>query len=137
MTIADLSEETLARLGKWRFDRIVKKHEGPYSYSSRFQSGQADFFTINGYEVLLPVPKNQHANLTVLRCIMGDDRKSMTVFLKNTSSMEEASSEFFHAGFVAVCDRFERESFFVAILYHEWFIIDEKPLVEPVPLARP
>jgi hypothetical protein len=30
----------------------------------------------------------------------------------------------FEAGFIAVCEKFPEEDFFVATLYHEWFIVD-------------
>ena len=30
----------------------------------------------------------------------------------------------FFSGFVAICERFAGEEFFTAIVYHEWFIIE-------------
>ena len=28
------------------------------------------------------------------------------------------------AGFVAICDKFPDEEFYVAIVYHEWFMVE-------------
>ena len=36
----------------------------------------------------------------------------------------------FMAGFMAVCDRVVGEEFFLAILYHEWFVIYRSAVLE-------
>jgi hypothetical protein len=44
----------------------------------------------------------------------------MVIYLKNTTYDDSP----FGAGYVAICERFAEESFYIATLYHEWFIID-------------
>jgi hypothetical protein len=34
------------------------------------------------------------------------------------------------AGFMAVCDRVVDEEFFLAILYHEWFVIERATSID-------
>ncbi len=84
-----------------------------------------------GYPVLLPVPREQHPNITILRCIPAADGKSLTIFLKDTTYSHDPNFEMFSAGFVAFCEEFPGQAFFVATLYHEWFII--APPEQPIP----
>ncbi len=35
--------------------------------------------------------------------------------------------DMFDSGYIAVCDRLQGEDFFLAILYHEWFIVNNPP----------
>ena len=58
---------------------------------------------------------------TILRSIWSADGNSVTVFLTDTTYYEDDP---FMAGFMAVCDRVVDEEFFLAILYHEWFVIE-------------
>ncbi len=74
--------------------------------------------------LLLPIPRENHPNVTVLRCIEAADGSALTVFLKDTTHVPRAEDERFAAGFLAVCERMPGESFFVASVYHEWFILD-------------
>ncbi|CAN5758360.1 hypothetical protein BH20VER1_BH20VER1_04090 [soil metagenome] len=85
----------------------------------------ADFLDIDGHAVLLPVDRAQHANITVLRCLAAETQEALTIFLKDTTFVSNPADERFAAGFVAVCERLAGEDFFIATLYHEWFILNE------------
>ncbi|MFM2305180.1 MAG: hypothetical protein RLZZ135_2593 [Cyanobacteriota bacterium] len=37
-------------------------------------------------------------------------------------------SEWYEIGYLAVCDRVAGEEFWLAILYHEWFVIEPDPI---------
>ena len=124
MKLADLTRETRKKIRGMRYDRIVEKHEGPEDWADQFKYGSPELLQINGYDVLLPVAKKQHRNITILRCIVGDGAESLTIFLKDTTFIDDPSCEFFQAGFAAVCDKLSGEELYVAILYHEWFIVD-------------
>ena len=123
MRLSDLAAEVAQRLPSFRWDRIIEKHEGPEDWDSVFRYQDPEFMRIQERDVLLPVDREHHANITVLRCIPSEDGQSLTLFLKDTTHVPDPRSEQFLAGFVAVCDRFPGQDFFVAILYHEWFII--------------
>ena len=123
MRFSDLSPEVVQRLRSFRWDRIIEKHEGPYDWDWVLRCGPPDFIQANGRDVLLPVGREHHPNITILRCIVSEDGQSLTLFLKDTTHATDPRWEHFLAGFIAVCDRFPGEDFFVAILYHEWFII--------------
>jgi hypothetical protein len=123
MKLSDLSPETRARIGKVRYDSFFEKHEGPWDWDGDFRYGNPEFLRIEDrYEVLLPVDQEAHRNLTVLRCHVSDDASCLTLFLKDTSYVTDPKFEKFETGRLAVCDRFPGEAFYVAIVYHEWFI---------------
>ncbi|MDF0554668.1 hypothetical protein [Kamptonema sp. UHCC 0994] len=71
--------------------------------------------------------RSQHANLFILRTIWSADGNSLTLFLKDTTYDDDP----FFSGFMAVCDRVKGEEFFLAILYHEWFVIERSEVFEP------
>jgi hypothetical protein len=73
--------------------------------------------------VLLPVGRDQHENISVLRCIPSKDGNVVIVFLKDTTFLEETEDDdSWQAGRLAICERPPRESFYVATVHHEWFI---------------
>jgi hypothetical protein len=77
--------------------------------------------TIEGHAVLLPVERSQHANITIIRTIWSADGQSLTLFLKDTTHYDDK----FSSGFLAVCDKIPGETFFLAVVYHEWFITEQ------------
>lgn len=124
MEVSALSPETLDRLKSWRWDRIIEKHEGPLSWEDTFRYADVEFISIDGRDVLLPLDAEQHPNVTILRTIVSEDQQTLTIFLKDTTYVTNPEDEFFMAGFVAICDRFPGEAFYVAVVYHEWFIVE-------------
>ena len=148
MKVKDLPADVLAAIKKTRYDRIVEKHEGPESWdyqldfdSPRTQeliemyrknglnfepSPDAEFLQIGGTDVLLPVSANQHPNMTILHHFFSEDRSKLVLYIKNTTWDDSAWS----AGFVAICDKFASQEFYLATFYHEWFIIDYDPLAD-------
>lgn len=127
MKVSNLPPQTIEKIKSYRWDRIIEKHEGPEDWKSVLKYYDPEFMVINGYHVLLPVPQEQHPNITILRCIVGDNGKTLTLFLKDTTYVDNPDDEMFFAGFVAVCGKVPGEEFFIAIVYHEWFIT-ENPL---------
>lgn len=121
MNLANLSAETIEKIKTYRFDCIVEKHEGPETWKSFLQYYDLEFLQFNEHDVLLPVDREHHPNITLLRCIESADGQSLTLFLKDTTYEDDP----FCAGFLAVCDRVPDEDFFLAVVYHEWFIVDE------------
>jgi hypothetical protein len=122
--LAHLSPAVIARIKSYRYDRILEKHEGPESWDSVLRYYDPEFLVVNGYQVLLPIAREQHPNLTILRCIVSHDDQVLTLFLKDTTHITNPANELFFAGRMAVCDKFAAEEFYLAILYHEWFIVD-------------
>jgi len=125
MKLAELTPQVREKIAVLRYDWIVEKHEGPWSWSDGFQFHDFDFLDIDGHAVLLPIEKEQFPNVTILRVIESADGASLTIFLKNTTWVENPENEFLDAGFLAVCDKLDDENFYVAHVYHEWFILDE------------
>jgi hypothetical protein len=123
MKIADLSPEIIAKIKALNYDRIYEKHEGPGHWKSEFEYGEVEFINISGYDVLLPIDKEYHQNITILRVIPSADGNTLTIFFQDTSF----SNRDFDSGFLAICEKMPDENFFVATVYHEWFII-ENPL---------
>lgn len=124
MKLSELSPGIIAKIKTYRWDGIIEKHEGPEDWASVLEYYDPEFMEINGYHVLLPIDRSRHANITILRCIVGDHQQSLTIFLKDTTYVSSPEMEMFEAGYVAVCDKLPGEEFFLAILYHEWFIVE-------------
>ncbi|HEY9600473.1 MAG TPA: hypothetical protein V6C85_02610 [Allocoleopsis sp.] len=136
MKLENLSTETLDKIKSVRWDRIIEKHEGPEDWESVLRYYEPEFLEIEGRWVLLPVERSalrssaslsHHPNITILRSIWSADGNSLTVFLKDTTYDDDS----FFSGFMAVCDRLKGEDFFLAILYHEWFVIERAEVFEP------
>ena len=126
MKLENLSPETIDKIKLVRWDRIIEKHEGPEDWESVLRYFEPEFIEIEGRWVLLPVEKSHHANITILRLIWSADGNSITIFLKDTTYDDDS----FFSGFMAVCDRVKNENFFLAILYHEWFVIERADIFE-------
>jgi hypothetical protein len=120
MKLADLSAETRARVAEMRFDRFVEKHEGPWNWRYWLEDDGVEFLTVEEFDLLLPVPKEQHPNITIVRAIAGEDRRTVTVFLTNTT-WETGML----AGYFAVCEQVPGEAWYLATAYHEWFVLDD------------
>ena len=121
----NLSKDTIEKIKSYRYDRIIEKHEGPEHWSSVIEYYNPEFIEIDKKPVLLPIDQEHHGNITILRTITDKEEKTITVFLKDTTYVEKPEDEWFEAGFVAICDKVPSEEFYIAILYHEWFIVDE------------
>lgn len=128
MKLSNLSTEALEKIKSVRWDRIIEKHEGPEDWDSVLRYYEPEFMMIEGRFILLPVERSHHPNITILRCIWSADGKSLTLFLRDTTYDDDP----FFSGFVAVCDRVAGEDFFLAILYHEWFVIERAEVFEPL-----
>lgn len=126
MKFSDLSPKTLEKIQVVRWDRIIEKHEGPECWSSVLRYAEPEFIEVDGYPVLLPVDKSHHPNISIIRSIWSEDRNSLTLFLSDTTYDDDP----FCCGFITVCDRLIDESFLIAILYHEWFIIERGKVFE-------
>ena len=134
MKVDDLSPGLLERIKTVRWDRIIEKHEGPedYKYQIGYRSDytefteedDAEFLEIEGHSVLLPIARKQHPNITILRTIPSADGNTLTIFLKDTTY----GDGMFQAGYMSICEKVAGEDFFLATLYHEWFIIEPNPI---------
>ncbi|MGH7964366.1 MAG: hypothetical protein ACRERD_21540 [Candidatus Binatia bacterium] len=121
MKLADLSLDIRQQIARRQFDLFVEKHEGPWSWEWWLKNDAIEFLRANSFDVLLPVEKRNHKNIVVLRCVVGDNGQVLTIFLKDTTY---ESGVF--AGRVAVCERVDGEQWYLATLYHEWLIIDDR-----------
>jgi hypothetical protein len=123
MRVAELRPEVIAKIKARRYDRIVEKHEGPEHWESFFRYGEPEFLQTGGFDVLLPVDRDHHPKISILRVLVSEDRLALTIFLKDTTFVTDPQHEAFMAGFLAVCERMPGEQFYIASVYHEWFII--------------
>lgn len=120
MKVTDLSPEILEKIKAVRFDRIYEKHEGPWKWSYWLDDDEVDFIQMSGYDVLLPIEQDHYPNITPLRVIPSYDGKTLTIFFQDTTYTQDP----FDAGYLAICEKFPGENFFVATVYHEWFILN-------------
>lgn len=126
MHLASLSPDIIKRLETIKYDYFVEKHEGPWTYSGLLDDDGPDLLALGGFHVLLPIERTRHGHVTPLRIIESADGRSLTLFLKDTSFVDQPTDEYFQAGFVAICERFADDPFYVAVCYHEWYMIDNR-----------
>ncbi len=129
MKLSQLSPEVITQVQSTLWDGIFEKHEGPENWEDVLEYYNPEFLDIEGHAVLLPIGQEQHPNLTILRCIPSQDGKTLTLFLKDTTYGDDT----FTSGYLAVCDKMPGQEFFLAIVYHEWFIIDPHQLLRRKP----
>lgn len=124
LTLADLSAEAVSKIRAYQWDGIIEKHEGPEDWNSTLDVYYPEFLSAAGFPILLPVGRERNPNITILRSIVSRDGDSLTVFLKDTTHYPDPEDELFWTGRMAVCDKVPGEEFFLAIVFHEWFVID-------------
>jgi hypothetical protein len=128
MKLADLSEATRQKIAKVKWDGIFEKHEGPYDWDWVFSTAEnqqnLEFLTIDNCPVLLPIDPEQYANIEILRTIWSADGNSVTIFLIDTTYYKVSD----RIGYLAVCEKVAGEEFWLAIIYHERFIIEPDPI---------
>jgi hypothetical protein len=110
-------------VAKFRWDRIIEKHEGPEDWEYYLKDEYVDFLRIGGLNVLLPIGKENHKNVKIDRCILSNDGTTMTIFLQDTSY-----DTGLFAGRLAICERVPGEDWFIAIVYHECWVHRLEPL---------
>ncbi|TRU85246.1 MAG: hypothetical protein EWV76_14780 [Microcystis novacekii Mn_MB_F_20050700_S1] len=120
MKFADLSSTALEKIQAVRWDRIIEKHEGPEDWKSVLRYHDVEFIEVAGRWILLPVERSSHPNIRILRSVWSESGNSVTLFLQDTTYDDDP----FFSGFISVCDKVKDENFFLAIVYHEWFIIE-------------
>ena len=125
LTLAGLSFEAISKIRAYQWDGIIEKHEGPEDWNSTLTTYNPEFLSAAGFPILLPVERERNPNITILRSIVSHDGDSLTVFLKDTTHCPDLQHEMFCAGRMAVCDRVPGEDFYIAIVFHEWFVIND------------
>ncbi len=126
MKITDLSPEMLEKIKALRYDSIIEKHEGPWTWEYDIEDQSVDFLHISGFDVLLPIDREQHPNITPLRVIPSADLQTLTIFLQDTTF----SDEWLDSGWLAVCEKMPDTNFFITTVYHEWFIVENELLTK-------
>ena len=119
MKLENLSPEFRSRLAKCRWDRIIEKHEGPEDWRYRLREEWVEFMRIEEFDVLLPVDKENHPNITIDRCVEAKDGNTLTIFLHDRTY--DTGMDMF-AGRLAVCEKVPDENWFITIVYHECWI---------------
>jgi hypothetical protein len=131
MKLAELSPEVIEKIKTIRYDRILEKHEGPWSWDSEFQYGDPEFMIIQNRPVLLPIDRKYHTHITVLRVVVSENDKALTLFLKDTTYTSDPEWENFDAGRIAICENMPGQNFYITTVYHECFLVENKILAEP------
>jgi len=112
------------------FDRLIEKHEGPWNwdgYLLNHPEEHADFLSVEGRDVLLPIPANTHPAITPLRVAVSANRDTLSLWLRDTSLAEyyDRDDASMWAGYFAVRKRTPGAEWLVATLYHEVFLKDD------------
>ncbi|MBI5670385.1 MAG: hypothetical protein HZC41_20520 [Chloroflexi bacterium] len=128
MKLADLSPEVIEKIKTLRYDRILEKHEGPWKWASVLEYYDPELMLIDSRYVLLPLEREQHPNISVLRSIVSADGNTLTLFLKDTTYYPEYESEM-DTGRLAICEKLAGADFYITTVYHEWFVVKNDGLM--------
>ena len=128
MKFAELSPVLIEKIKAMRYDHILEKHEGPWDWKYLVESGELEFIAVCGYHILLPVYEETRQNITAVRCIVSQDTKVLTLFLKDMTYIPSPREEMFYCGRLAICEQMPGERFYIATVYHEWFIVENEEL---------
>jgi len=118
--ISVLTPEVREKIKQYRYDRIIEKHEGPEDWARFLEYGEPEFLDLAGHDVLLPVGREHHPNIMLIRCVESHDGTVLTIFLWDTTY----GHEWYDSGFLAVCEKITGEEFYLATVYHEWFLVE-------------
>jgi hypothetical protein len=146
MKLADLPQPVLDDLcqddpgNQWRLDidpGFDSKHEfwmawhhflklPESSYFSRSEDDLADFLQLDGYDILLPVPRSHHPNIHPIRVIPSTDQQTLTLLLQDSYHRdwftEPRDARY---GFMAIADRYQKFdcAFYLASYYHFAYLL--------------
>jgi len=127
--LKELDQKLIESIKISRFDQYIGKHEGPlnweflvqyrppayiYKEVSVTEDDWAEFMEISGFQVLLPIARKQHKNVTIERCFPSADEKILTIFL--IDSTWESEDLLYY---LAVAERLPEQEWFITTLYHE------------------
>ncbi|MBE9009750.1 hypothetical protein IQ250_05985 [Pseudanabaenaceae cyanobacterium LEGE 13415] len=143
MKLTDLPQAVLDDLcqdQQWRLDidpGFDSKHEfwmawhhflklTQSSYYSGTEDDLAEFLTLEGYSILLPVPRSHHASIRLIRLIPSADQQTLTLFLQDSYHQDwftEPSNARY--GFLAIADRYQKHDcdFYIASYYHFSYLV--------------
>jgi hypothetical protein len=79
-----------------------------------------EFIEVAGRWILLPVERSSHPNIRILRSVWSESGNSVTLFLQDTTYDDDP----FLLALSRYVIKLKDENFFLAIVYHEWFIIE-------------
>ncbi len=88
----------------------------------------ADFLNFNGFNVLLPVPRDHHPHIKLIRLMVSSDERSLTLLLHDSFHQEWFSDSWgARYGFLALADRYLEfgSDFYVANYYHFSYLVNE------------
>lgn len=143
MKLADLPQAILDDLcqdNQWRLDidpGFDSKHEfwmawhhfltlPEDSYFPRTEDSLVEFLTIEGYNLLLPVPRSHHDSITPIRLLPSADQQTLTLFLQDSYHRDwftQPSDARY--GFIAIADRYQKfdYDFYLASYYHFAYLV--------------
>ena len=123
MSVTDLPTAVREQINSFRYDRIIEKHEGPERWEWAIR--HAEITPIEGHNVILPIGSENRPNIEILRCIASQDGNTLTIFLKDRT-FTRPKDEYFDAGRIAICDKIPGTDVFIAVVYHEWFAVENE-----------
>jgi hypothetical protein len=149
MKLADLPHDVLEDLcdDRWRLDitptfeakhefwmqwshflRLREPYPGERDEDRPSEAHLAEFMTLEGYDVLLPVERQQHPHINLIRLMPSVDGQTLTIFLHNAFHRKYMGEKWVpRYGFLAVADRYRRFrcDFYLASYYHFCYLLHE------------
>jgi hypothetical protein len=145
MKIKDLPKEAIEDLSleeNWRLDidpGFDSKHEFwmawrhflvlPEETSSFYEASEddlAEFINFEGKDVLIPVSRNHHPAIELIRLIKSADENTLTIFIHDSFHQDWfRDGRGARYGFLAVADRYQKFGcdFYIASYYHFSYLL--------------
>lgn len=147
MKLADLPKEVIDDLcfdERWRLDidpGFDSKHEFwmawqhfialPEETSPLYEKTSddlAEFLNFDGFDVLLPVSRTHHPFIKLIRLLVSNDEKTLTLFVHDSFHQEWFKDSWgARYGFLAVADQYQQFgcNFYLASYFHFSYLINE------------
>jgi len=129
-TLAHLSREQRNWLHSVTFERVDGLTTGNRwaNWVDGAAHDRADFLSLNGYDILLPIEARHHPYIHVVQSMMSADQDVLVLFVKDTTFAAESGLDptDVWVAYFALCIRAPSSNWYVAVAFHETLLDFER-----------
>jgi hypothetical protein len=114
MKLSECSDKAIEKIKSHSWNNIVGRREASYAWGFVLDFENPELVDIEGYHVLLPMPKERFSRQTIRRCIPSIDGKTLVLSFQDLSFGDDSEPLFF-----AICDKLPGEDIFLTTTLYE------------------
>jgi hypothetical protein len=114
MKLSECSDKAIEKIKSHSWNQIVGRREASYAWGFVLDFENPELVDIEGYHVLLPMPKERFSRQTIRRCIPSIDGKTLVLSFQDLSFGDDSEPLFF-----AICDKLPGEDIFLTTTLYE------------------